>query len=224
MFASHHDEFTGLDREIITFLGRHRMFESCTGGRGQRASRGVSFAEKFRIITDHPSIEYLIGRRIAMSVLLKGAREKMQCLIGVSPEGSVLAQAAAFAVAVEPVNFFGDGGVFPNIRTVFHRIFLPSFHHSSIRHRRGEEETEYWLVALDDTDISAVLASRDRLFYEGYPHDMPLLIFIETSDRYGKVFKRRGINEIIAVYSLPFILDFLLREGEELNAQSARLK
>ena len=162
-------------------------------------------------ITDHPDFEWLIGRKIALSVIEHTLfADRQHCLIGIPTAGTALAQAAAMVSLKE--------AIYDNNRDfICHRIMKEALkaHGAHPKWVNGEPQPQrhtYWTIDNVVTDGGSKIKARERLEESGYPVKiMPTLVFVDRQQGGIKIMEQRGFARVVVVYKL---LDLTFAFGE----------
>lgn len=166
-------------------------------------------------LTDHPELEWLIGRKLAETVYANtdvgGPRQ--QCLIGVPVAGNTLAQAAAMA-SIEVAKKYAWIKATP----IAHRVMReePKQHGAHkkvwINGRPDASRHRYWWVDNVATDGGSKIVAADRGAEDGYPsRQMSCLIWIDRQQGAVPRLKAAGFERVVVVYNL---LDITFAFGE----------
>ncbi|MEJ0021535.1 MAG: hypothetical protein WDN47_03030 [Candidatus Doudnabacteria bacterium] len=162
-------------------------------------------------LTDHPELEWLIGRKIAQVVYGSDIYEsEQQCLIGIPTAGNALAQAAAMA-SVEERKKYG-----PKMPPIAHRIMREALKqhgaHQGWVNGRPDPRQRYWMVDNVATDGKSKLEAAEKLEADGYPaKQMPCLIWADRQQGAVPRLEAAGFEHIIVIYNL---LDIAFALGE----------
>lgn len=153
-------------------------------------------------LTDHPDLEWMIGRRLAEVVYehsfgLYGP----SCLIGVPVAGGTLAQAAAMA----SVQIRAESNI--PMDKICHRVMREQKkkHGAHMKWVNGDWDSycRYWFVDNVVTNGDSKIAAADRAQEDGYPsRQMPCLILIDRQQGAVPRLKAAGFREVIVVYNL----------------------
>lgn len=166
-------------------------------------------------LTDHPDLEWLVGRKIAELVLQNAGErddQKQQCLIGLPTAGTALAQTGAM-VNWQWQRLWEDD----KPPRIIHRIMREELktHGAHPDWVNGKPETEahtYWTIDNVVTDGSTKLEARRRLQESGYPVvGMPALVFVDRQQGGIANMKKAGFTTIVVAYNL---LDLTFAYGE----------
>jgi len=166
-------------------------------------------------LTDHPDLEWLVGRKIA-SLVLQNALErgdlKKQCLIGLPTAGTALAQAAAM-VNWSCQRLFVGANEEPRI---IHRIMREALkthgaHPDWVNGKPQPDSHTYWGVDNVATDGGTKMEAREHFRESGYPEVMPAFIWIDRQQGAIVRLKRAGFSVIVVAYEL---LDVTFALGE----------
>lgn len=160
-------------------------------------------------LTDHPRLEWSIGRKIASIVYRNTAdhETRQQCLIGVPVAGNTLAQAVSMAsLEVRPM------------KPIAHRVMReqPKQHGAHkicwINGRPDTINQKYWWVDNVATDGGSKILAAQRGVQDGYPGwQMPCLIWIDRQQGSVARLKKAGFEQVVVVYNL---LDLTFAFGE----------
>jgi orotate phosphoribosyltransferase len=163
-------------------------------------------------LTDHPELEWLIGRKIAQVVYgdFWTYESEQQCLIGIPTAGNALAQAAAMA-SVEVRKKYS-----PKMPSIAHRIMREQLKqhgaHQGWVNGRPDARQHYWLVDNVATDGQSKLEAAKKLEADDYPaKNMPCLIWVDRQQGAVPRLKAAGFEHVIVVYNL---LDITFALGE----------
>ncbi|TSC56531.1 MAG: hypothetical protein Greene071421_164 [Parcubacteria group bacterium Greene0714_21] len=157
-------------------------------------------------LTDHPDLEWLVGRKIAVLVA-ENAQErsdlKQQCLIGVPTAGTALAQAGSMVNYIQKRHLGG-----PSALRVIHRIMredlkIHGAHPDWVNGKAQPELHTYWTVDNVVTDGGSKLETQNRLQESGYPvEDMPSLVFVDRQQGGIVNMEKAGFRNIVVAYNL----------------------
>lgn len=168
-------------------------------------------------LTDHPDLEWLIGRKIARLVQensLPG--DKQPCLIGIPTAGTPLAQAAAMVSYHENIRV---NPLLPGSadRVICHRIMREALreygaHPNWVNGPPQPELHTYWTVDNVVTDGGSKFEAAERLGVSGYSaKEMPSLIFVDRQQGGIQKMEQGGFTRIVVAYGL---LDLTFAFGE----------
>lgn len=160
-------------------------------------------------LTDHPDLEWLIGKKIAR--VIKAAslpQDKQPCLIGIPTAGTALAQAAAMASQVKRILVAR--------KPICHRIMREvmkqhGVHRGWVNGRPEPDRHTYWIVDNVITDGKSKIEAEEKLISDGYPSKSPTLIFIDRGQGGIQKLEQAGFQRITVVYHL---LDLVHAFGE----------
>lgn len=166
-------------------------------------------------LTDHPDLEWLVGRKIA-ELVLQNAQErgdtKQQCLIGLPTAGTALAQAAAM------VNWHWQrllsGDEEPRI---IHRIMREELkahgaHPDWVNGKPQPHLHTYWSVDNVVTDAGTKLEAKEHFQASGYPTEkMPALVFVDRQQGGIVRMEQAGFSNVVVAFNL---LDLTFAYGE----------
>lgn len=172
-------------------------------------------------LTDHPELEWKVGRKIAQVVYEHTLDERQPCLIGLPTAGTALAQAAAMA----SIQVLRDRRLeqlleVPHRLPIAHRIMREQLKtHGSGQHKgtwvNGRPEPlkhQYWTLDNVATDGETKIENAPRLQADGYPaFQMPVLIYADRQQGAIKRLKDAGFEKIVVVFEL---LDITFAYGE----------
>ncbi len=161
-------------------------------------------------ITDHPDLEWLIGRKTAISIQENSLPEdKQPCLIGIPTAGTAIAQAASMVSYAENIRV--------NECFICHRVMKEvlkthGIHPTWVNGFPQPEFHTYWDLDNVVTDGTSKLDAKYKLGESGYPVlDMPSLIFVDRQQGGIQLMKQRGFTQIVVAYRL---LDLTFAFGE----------
>ncbi|MFH1820314.1 MAG: hypothetical protein ABH805_00080 [Candidatus Nealsonbacteria bacterium] len=161
-------------------------------------------------ITDHPDLEWLIGRKTALSIQehsLLGDRQP--CLIGIPTAGTAIAQAASMVSYAEDIRV---NGYFICHRVMKEAIKTYGAHPNWVNGSPQPEIHTYWDLDNVVADGGSKFKVREKLNESGYPiQEMPSLIFVDRQQGGIQYMKQRGFTRIVVVYLL---LDLTFAFGE----------
>lgn len=159
-------------------------------------------------LTDHPDVEFEVGKKIASIVWQNARNEKKPILIGIPTAGNALAQAGAMASHL---------CTSPQGPLIGHRIMRElrkqhGAHSTWINGAPNLNDHEYWMIDNVATDGRTKLEAADKLEVDGYPaREMPCLIWIDRQQGAVAKLEAEGFNRIIVAYNL---LDITYAYGE----------
>jgi len=203
--------FTELDLEILPLMVKYKFVDW----------REVPFTLKSGIpshvyvfgredITDHPDLEWLVGRKIALAVRERSLpSDKQPCLIGIPTAGTAIAQAASMVSYAEKILVNGH--------FICHRVMKEALkaHGANPSWVNGKPQPEFHTYGdLDNvvTDGGSKFEARERLTESGYPVDeMFSFIFVDRQQGGVQRMVQRGFTRIIVAYGL---LDLTFVFGE----------
>jgi orotate phosphoribosyltransferase len=160
-------------------------------------------------ITDHPDLEWLIGRKIALVVQENSSPTGGQpCLIGIPTAGTAIAQAASMVSYAEKI--------FINGHYICHRVMKEALKshgtHPAWVNGSPQPSHDYWDVDNVVTDGASKIETRKRLAESGYPvQQMRSLIFVDRQQGGVQLMEKQGITGIVVVY---YLLDLTFAFGE----------
>lgn len=157
-------------------------------------------------ITDHPDLEWFIGRKInRLASEHRLSEDKQPCLIGIPTAGTAFAQAAAMVC-------YGETGIW-----ICHRIMKEVLKEHGVHPKwvNGDPQQEvhtYWTVDNVVTDGKSKFEANDKLRESGYPvEEMPSLVFVDRQQGGIQNMEKAGFKRIIVAYNL---LDLTFAFGE----------
>lgn len=164
-------------------------------------------------LTDHPDLEWLVGRKIAQTVYANTDVDdaRQQCLIGVPVAGNTLAQAASMASIEEYKNCAWTA------QPIAHRVMREQrkqhgAHNNWINGKPDQARHRYWWVDNVVTDGGSKIQAAERSEEDGYPSkQMPCLIWIDRQQGALPRLQAAGFENVIVVYNL---LDITFAFGE----------
>lgn len=166
-------------------------------------------------LTDHPDLEWLVGRKIA-GLVLQNAQErgdtKQQCLIGLPTAGTALVQAAAM------VNWHWQclwvGNEEPRIihRIMREELKVHGAHPDWVNGKPQPDKHTYWSVDNVVTDAGTKLEAKERFQTSGYPtEEMSALVFVDRQQGGIARMEQAGFSNVVVAYNL---LDLTFAYGE----------
>ncbi len=204
--------FNELDLRLLPLMAKYKFIER----------RDVSFTLKSGIkshvyvfgredITDHPDLEWLIGRKTALSVKENGLpSDKQPCLIGIPTAGTAIAQATAMVGYAEMIQVYK--GHFICHRIMKEALKMHGANPSWVNGSPQPERHTYWTVDNVVTDGGSKLEAAERLSESGYPiQEMPSLVFVDRQQGGIQRMEQQGFIRIVVVYRL---LDLTFAFGE----------
>lgn len=203
--------FNELDLQLLPLMAKHKFIER----------RDTPFILKSGVkshvyvfgredITDHPDLEWLIGRKTALLIKKNSLpQDKQPCLIGIPTAGTAIAQATAMVSYAEKIQV---NGYF-----ICHRVMKEALktHGANPSWVNGSPQSElhtYWTGDNVVTDGGAKFEAAERLGESGYPiQEMPSLVFVDRQQGGVQKMKQQGFTRIVVVYQL---LDLTFAFGE----------
>lgn len=167
--------------------------------------------------TDHPDLQWALGRKIARLVLANAhvrQDQKQQCLIGIPTAGTPLAQAAVmvdFSIRRESSDNAREK---PRIiyRIMREALKAHGVHPDWVNGKADPLKHTYWTVDNTVTNGRSKLDARDRLKESGYPvDDMRHLILVDRQQGGIPNMESFGFRDIVVAYNL---LDITYAFGE----------
>jgi len=209
--------FTQEDVELVRLLHIYKVVdwheEPVTFQSGICSHLYTSFRDE---LTDYPSFEWLLGRKIANMVVANTLPEDNQpCLIGIPAGGTALAQAAAMVSVHEKILAATKKGDIP----ICHRVMREQtkahgVHRSWVNGDPDVTRHTYWFVDNVVTDGKSKLDARDRLHESEYPaYSMPSLIVVDLQRGGVQNMKMRGFPRIVVGYQILDICFVLTKLG-----------
>ena len=164
-------------------------------------------------LTDHPELEWLVGRKIARTVYQNTDVDEthQQCLIGVPVAGGTLAQAAAMASLEELKKCSWTA------QPIAHRVMREQrkqhgAHQTWVNGKPDRARHQYWFVDNVVTNGNSKIVAADRAEEDGYPsRQMPCLIWIDRQQGAVPRLKAAGFERVEVIYNL---LDLTFAFGE----------
>ncbi|MEX1997844.1 MAG: hypothetical protein WEA04_04190 [Candidatus Andersenbacteria bacterium] len=205
------ESFHDLDLEIVKLLAEYEFVRYSE--RPFRLKSGVEshvYVSGREDLTDHPDLEVLVGKKIALTVWQNTALDdrRQPCLIGLPTAGTVLAQAAAMASVL-----FDR----PDRLIVCHRVMREVLkkhgaHHTWVNGKPDLSRHAYWTVDNVATDGQTKVEAAEKLTEDGYPaKQMPCLIFVDRQQGAIARLQAEGFDKIVVVFKL---LDVAYALGE----------
>jgi len=203
--------FNELDLELLPLMAKYKFIER----------RDAPFTLKSGIksfiyvfgredITDHPDLEWLIGRKAALLVREHSLPEDGQpCLIGIPTAGTAIAQAASMVSYAEDIRV---NGYFICHRVMKEMLKVHGAHPNWVNGPPQPELHTYWTLDNVVTDGGSKFEAAERLNENGYlVQEMPSLVFVDRQQGGIQKMEQRGFTRIVVAYRL---LDLTFAFGE----------